>query len=225
MTRNMLRSSQPWYLKIRNLDQDTPPKEFKFDNANTYFPVTAVGTYQILEVRDIGCPGMVGPPNDKFTITMIERPKVRLPPSSAITQKDNIFVRKAVCEGDEDAVELAFVGQPPFTVDYERIYHPEGAPKRHVETNEDRLVAGLSTATVRLETSKAGVHEYKFKRLADGLYDDPREKNMPSPITLQQTVYPRPSITFLNPKKVYKYCLDSAAGEDSIIPIQLTGVC
>jgi nucleoporin POM152 len=207
------------------MDQDVPAKEFKFDNPNTHLPVNEVGTYHIEEVRDSGCPGIVNPPNDKFTVTMIERPKVRLPPSSAITQQGDIFVRKEVCEGDEDAVELAFVGQPPFTVDYERIYRPEGAPKRHIETSDDRLIAGLSTASVRLETSKAGVHEYRFNRLADGLYDDPRDRNMPNRITLQQTVFPRPSITFLNPKKVYKYCLDSAAGEDSIIPIQFTGVC
>ncbi|KAF8250238.1 hypothetical protein K440DRAFT_659681 [Wilcoxina mikolae CBS 423.85] len=214
----------PWFVKVRNIDRDETPTEFKFENPNSALVATQVGTYQIESVRDSGCPGNVlKAPFDKFTVTTIERPKARLPPSGAITAKDDIFIRKPVCEGDEDSVELAFMGQPPFTVDYERTYRPEGTSKRQLDKVQDKLTAGLSTASVRLETSKAGLYEYRFYRLSDGLYDDPRDRNMQSPIVLQQTVNPRPSTAFLNPSKVYKYCLDSAPQEDSIIPIQLVG--
>lgn len=212
-------------MKIRNIDKDEAASEFKFENPNSPLVTTQVGTYQIEAVRDSGCPGNVLKTHDKFTVTTIERPRVRIPPSSAITAQDDILTRKSVCEGDEDSVELAFVGQPPFMVDYERVYRPEGNAKRMVDRFQDKLTAGLSSASVRLETSKPGLYEYRFNRLSDGLYGDPRERNMQTPIVLQQTVNPRPSTAFLNPSKIYKYCLDSAPHEDSVIPIQLIGVC
>jgi nucleoporin POM152 len=223
---SLLTVHQPWFVKVRNIDRDETSTEFKFENPNSVLVATQVGTYQIESVRDSGCPGNVlKAPHDKFTVTTIERPKARLPLSGAITVKDDIFLRKPVCEGDEDSVELAFMGQPPFTVDYERIYRPEGTLKRQIDRVQDKLTAGLSTTSVKLETLKAGLYEYRFFRLSDGLYDDPRDRNMQSPIVLQQTVNSRPSTAFLNPSKVYKYCLDSAPQEDSIIPIQLVGVC
>lgn len=196
----------------------------RLDSPNTSLNVNKMGNYVIEGVRDSECPGTVATaPHNKFSVTMIDRPKVRIPPSGAITMAGNVFIRKEVCEGDEDSVELAFMGQPPFTVEYDRIFTPEGISKRPVEKFSDRIVAGLSTASVRLETSKAGHHEYRFNRVLDVLYDDPRDRNMKTPLLLQQTVNPRPSTAFMNPSKVYKYCLDSAAGEDSIIPIQLFG--
>ncbi|KAI5817083.1 hypothetical protein BZA77DRAFT_387080 [Pyronema omphalodes] len=214
----------PWFAKIRNVDKEQTATEHKFDNANSVLMANKVGTYVIESVRDNACPGSVLPaPHDRFSISTIERPQVRLPPSAHVTKRDEIFTRKEVCEGDEDSVELNFIGSPPFVVNYERLFTPE-SPKKSQEKSVDSLTAGLAQASVRLETSKAGLYEYRFNRLSDSLYDDPKDKNMPSPIVLRQTVNPRPSTAFLNPSKVYKYCLDSAPQDDtSIIPIQLIG--
>jgi len=115
------------------------------------------------------------------------------------------------------------MGQPPFTVDYEQLYRPESTSKRQAEKLH-HLTAGLSTASVRLETSNPGLYQYRFMRITDGLYNDPRDKNMQDPIVIEQTVHARPSTAFVNPSKVYKYCLDTASGEDSVIPIQLRGL-
>lgn len=219
-----LTGEKPWRVVVRNIDKDESGKVVVLNDPNTSLKVKHTGTYVIESVHDDGCPGTVVEPRDRFTVTWIDRPKLRLPPSSSTTFRDDVFVRNEVCEGDEDSVEIAFTGQPPFIAEYERLYRPESGSKRQLEKIDNQLTAGLGSASVRLETSKPGLYVYTFTRVSDGLYDDPREAPTESPIILEQTVHPRPSSMFVNPSKVYKYCLDSAAGEDSIIPIQLQGV-
>lgn len=149
---------------------------------------------------------------------------LKLADSMSTVQDGNVFTRREVCEGDEDAVELAFVGSPPFTIDYDRTFKPDGPDtRRSPEIVHQQLTAGLGIATVRLETSQAGVYQYQFSRITDSLYDDPRESPIRNPIVLQQVVHSRPTTSFTNPNKVYKYCLDAGAGDD-IISIQLHGV-
>lgn len=220
-----LMGESPWTVKIRNTDRDEPAKTLKFTGTNSLLTVKDAGTYVLEEVHDSGCPGSVPKPEDnKFKISWIDRPKLRLAESASTSRKGEHFVRQDVCEGDEDAVELAFTGSPPFTVDYERTFRPEGVheSRRAVEQMPQQLRAGLGVATVRLETNRAGLYQYKFMRIADGLYDSVRESMLKSPFMLEQTVHSRPTTAFADPSKVYKYCLDAGAGDD-IIPIHLHG--
>lgn len=220
-----LTGESPWTVRIRNADRDEPAKTFKFTGTNSYLTVNDAGTYYLEDVRDNGCPGSVAGADSTFKISWIDRPKLRLAESVSTTRKGDGFVRQDVCEGDEDSVELAFTGSPPFLVDYDITLKPDGSSdsKRSLEHSSHQLRAGLGVATVRLETSRAGLYQYKFKSLADGLYDNPRESLLKNPFTLEQTVHSRPTTNFANPSKVYKYCLDAGAGDD-IIPIQLHGI-
>jgi hypothetical protein len=100
------------------------------------------------------------------------------------------------------------------------IFRSESAPKIHVEINEYRPVVGLSTETVG-ETSKAGLYKlYHCNRLADCRYDDQRDSKMPNPIMVQEILYPRPSITFLDPTDSAQIQFDSTASKDIIIAIE-----
>lgn len=76
-------------------------------------------------------------------------------------------------------------------------------------------------APIRADTSKSGVYEYTFMKLADSRYD--HSKKHFSPLTVQQTVNPRPSARFNNPGKTYSYCSREADGEE-VIPMTLEGV-
>lgn len=219
-----LAGESPWTVKIRNMDREDPAKTFKFTGTNSYLTVKEAGTYKLEDVFDNGCPGSVTGPDSTFKIAWIDRPKLRLSESASTSKKGSGFVRQDVCEGDEDAVELAFTGSPPFMVEYDRTFKPEGDDsRRSIEQTPQQLRAGLGVATVRLETSRAGLYRYTFMRIADGLYDNPRESMLKHPFDLQQTVHSRPTTSFANPNKVYKYCLDAGAGDD-IIPIQLHGI-
>lgn len=81
--------------------------------------------------------------------------------------------------------------------------------------------AALGKATIAMETSKAGMYEYKFSELSDALYDhDPKKF---SPLVLEQKVNRKPSAQFVKPGQSYKYCKEELAG-DEVIPIKLDGV-
>lgn len=220
-----LTGEAPWLVNLRNVDTGKTMKDVLFRDANTELEVTDIGTYVIDSVFDSGCPGTVVESANTFTVTTIARPQIKLPASASMTVADNGIVRRNdICEGDEDAVELAFTGTPPFMIDYDRSYKPPSKSKYSAEKTDHKLTAGLGVASVRLESSKAGNYLYKFNNIQDNLYGDPRDRNIKKPIMLEQLVHPRPTTSFAYPNKVYKYCLDSAAGEDSIIPILLEGV-
>jgi nucleoporin POM152 len=82
--------------------------------------------------------------------------------------------------------------------------------------------AALSSATIQLETSKAGIYEYKLTEISDQNYDHNPKRF--TPITLQQRVHPRPSAKFTYPGKTYNFCSSSQDSGDEVIPITLTGV-
>lgn len=119
-------------------------------------------------------------------------------------------------------MEVVFLGTPPFIVDYEQRFKPEGG--RSFDKTVKTVTAGLGSATIRLESGAAGIYQYHFNQVADSLYDNPKDRNVRSPIILEQNVSPRPNVAFVTPNRVYKYCLDSASGEDNSIPMQFTGV-
>lgn len=78
-----------------------------------------------------------------------------------------------------------------------------------------------STTSIRTDTVKPGTYEYSFFKLADARYDH-SPKHF-SPVTIQQTVNPRPSARFNHPGKTYSYCSREADGEE-VIPVTLEGV-
>jgi nucleoporin POM152 len=77
------------------------------------------------------------------------------------------------------------------------------------------------TASVRVQTAKAGTYEYKFVEISDSKYN--HDKKYFTPITVQQTVNPRPSAKFNTPGKTYSYCSRESDGEE-VIPMTFEGV-
>ena len=111
------------------------------------------------------------------------------------------------------------VGNAPFDISYQTQQNdPRG--KLVSVRNKDLHVAG-GAASIRAETSQAGTYEYTFKKLADSRYDHSNKHF--SPITIKQTIHPRPSARFDKPGKTYSYCSRESEGEE-VIPITLEGV-
>lgn len=71
-----------------------------------------------------------------------------------------------------------------------------------------------------MDTSQAGLVEYRFTELGDLNYDNDGKHF--APFAIQQRVHPRPSAKFTNPGKTYSYCSVESAGEE-VIPITLSG--
>ena len=214
-----LQGEPPWIVRYRNLDDvETGITESMFTNSNDEIKVDKAGSYEIVQVNDATCPGNVDTAANRFKVEWIPRPKVHVSESAAIELSQDKYVKREVCEGDEDVVEVSFTGTPPFHVEYNHHVKPErGSHLSHT----NKFTAGINLASIRMETIGAGTHQYKISKVADLSYDhNPRKY---SPITIEQRVHARPSAAFVEGGKTYRYCKEEDAGGESV-PIALNGL-
>lgn len=214
-----LTGESPWtvhYRRHEDSDSRTVVKTFKY--ANDILELTPAGMYELIDVHDASCPGSVDGSASNFEVLWIQRPSLGVAGSGMIERVGYKYVKKEICEGDEDAVDVSLTGTPPYNIKYEQHRKPDRGP---ASLSEKRITAGLSTASIRMETSQAGLYEYRFLELGDSLYDHDRRKF--SPLIVQQAVNPRPSARFTDAGKTYSYCKEDEAG-DEVIPVTLSGL-
>jgi len=213
-----LTGDPPWTVSYRSQHESNPVVlQAKMYYPNGDIEVNKPGVYEIISVRDNECPGAIDASANQFEVSTIERPTVAVISVSDIESRDGILIKKAVCEGDQDAMELSFTGNPPYHVKYEVHVKPKRG-SASVSMRGD--TAGLNAASIRMETSQAGFVEYKFTELGDQLYEHDRRKF--APLSVQQTIHSRPSAAFNHIGKTYSYCREEEAG-DQVIPISLVG--
>lgn len=107
-----LTGEAPWTIKYRNLDDETNEViEKKVQYANDIIKVNRRGTYEILEVRDDKCPGSVDPKASTFDVDWFSRPEIKLSDSTSLAAQGSKFIKREVCEGDVDSVELNLFGK------------------------------------------------------------------------------------------------------------------
>ncbi|KAK9465027.1 hypothetical protein V1512DRAFT_277777 [Lipomyces arxii] len=177
------------------------------------------GTYEIMDAADAYCPGAkIG--STTFELSWFEQPRLRLVESPLLERKDEAtFVRRAICEGDEDNVEVALYGSPPFAISYEREYN---GPDKSVKVVKYDLEAVTKYANIPMEASKFGDYKYLFSGIVDSVYSNPRIVNEAfTPITIKQAVFQRPEASFVNPGTVYRSCLRAEVEDGSIDPIMI----
>lgn len=214
-----LQGEPPWTVTYRNRDDATSQTiERILRDSNDHIEATSEGTYEIVDVRDAHCPGGVDTSAYQFSVSWIPRPSIEILESPLVKYTRGTYVKKEVCEGDEDVTEISFTGTAPFNVEYEQRHKPDHGSQ---STSTKRFSAGLNMASLRMETSEAGTYDYKFSKLGDTSYNhDPRTF---IPITVQQLVHPKPSARFTEAGKTYRYCQEEEAG-DEIVPISLIGL-
>ena len=214
-----LTGEAPWTINYRRVtDPDEVRHKKVLQSKNDFLEALTQGIYEITTVKDAFCPGTVELPASQFEVSWIPRPSIRVVESSSLEVHDNRYSKKAVCEGDQDSLEVSLTGNPPYHVKYEIYLTPE---RGSVSLSTKDLVAGLGGSFVRMETPQAGLYEYKFTELGDNLYDHDKRKF--SPMTVQQRVFSRPSAKFDNTGKTYSYCKEEQTG-DEYIPITFTGI-
>lgn len=213
-----LQGESPWTVEYRKLGHpDEEVKTSLFRNSNDEIRVKDAGIYELVQVNDATCPGNVDPASDRFTVSWIPRPSVQVVGSAAMEYLQDKFVKKDICEGDEDAVELSFTGTPPFDVEYSHHLKPERGPQ---STSTKKFTAGISLASVRMESVEAGLHQYLISKLSDVSYNhNPRKF---SPLAIEQFVHARPTAAFVEGGMTYKYCKEEEAGGENV-PISLKG--
>lgn len=226
----------PWSIKYRNLDDPSGTiLEQSARLTNDVVKVNQRGTYELLEVSDDQCPGTVDPAASQFDVEWFPRPKIRIADSAVLIPDGNKYVKREVCEGDIDAVEVNLIGMcpsvtnmspytnlltgsAPYNVKYQVRHKPIHGSGSIINKEFE---AALGVATISMDTSKAGSYEYKFSELSDALYDHEAKKY--TPVILEQKVNRKPSAHFVKPGQSYKYCKEELDGNE-VIPIKLEGV-
>lgn len=204
----------PW--TVQYTDPSGRSHQMTASKPNDKIEVSVPGTYELTELHDSSCPGQVDETANKFDVSLIPRPEMRIARSSEKDTANTIF-KQDICEGDEDAVEIYFKGLPPFKAQYAQKIKPLSgtmSPK-----NKD-LRAALNVASLRMDTSQAGAYEYIFDKLSDSNYDHTPGRF--SPLKVKQTVHQRPSAAFDKPGKTYSFCNADAEGDEEI-PVTFSG--
>ena len=209
----------PWTIRFRRQrDHLSDVEERRIQSFNDVLAVSSEGLYELLDVRDAFCPGLVDANASKFEIAWIPRPAMEVSESSVISREGAHYIKKSVCEGDLDVLDVRFAGKSPFLVKYDvdgKAAKSSNAVRASREENH-----ALSSAIINMDTHRAGLYNYRFKALGDQLYN--ADEHQFSPLIVQQRVEARPSARFEEPDKTYSYCKTATADNEGI-PIRLTG--
>ncbi|KAH8887072.1 putative nuclear pore protein [Thozetella sp. PMI_491] len=207
----------PWKVSYRLVGDESKTVEKLIRNNNDHIVVTSRGTYELVDVYDNQCHGSVDPKTSKFEVDWFPRPELSLVPAESISERDGVFIKRDVCEGDMDGFEVSLKGSPPYHVEYQLTHKPANGPGL---INKREFDAALGKALIQMETAKAGTYKYIFSSLADNLYNSDKKFR---PLVLEQTVNAKPSVSFNKPGQSFKYCASEEAAEDKI-PLTLVGV-
>jgi nucleoporin POM152 len=102
----------PWTVKYTNLN-DTSGKiiEKQLRSSNDFIKVVRDGVYKLLEVSDNQCPGTIDSLASTFEVEWLPRPYIKFADTAIVIPEGNKFVKREVCEGDIDAVEVNLIGK------------------------------------------------------------------------------------------------------------------
>ncbi len=105
-----LTGQTPWTVKYRHTDSIHPITKILRHN-NDHLEVNKPGTYELVDIRDAVCPGVVDESASKFEVEWLPRPSVKVSESAAVDLVGGKYIKKDVCEGDEDATEITLSGK------------------------------------------------------------------------------------------------------------------
>ncbi|KAI1804670.1 hypothetical protein F4811DRAFT_519404 [Daldinia bambusicola] len=209
----------PWIVTYRNLNGTSEEPGVRVaKTGNDFIEAKERGTYEIIDVRDHGCSGIINPQAKIFEVKWYPRPELSFSPSESIrpAEKENKFIKRDVCEGDVDGFEVSLQGSPPYHVEYEVKHKPKAGSGSVARKEFD---AALGKASISLDTAKAGLYTYTFSGLSDNLYNS---KQSSHPLILEQTINPKPFASFVKPGQTFKMCMSEHSPQESI-PIRLEG--
>ncbi|KZT54109.1 hypothetical protein CALCODRAFT_500232 [Calocera cornea HHB12733] len=186
----------PIRVRWENLD-DGVPHWTTVRGQSEDLTVSHAGRYRLLEVVDAhGCAGYCDE-QISAPITFIDRPSVHWPTTAGEQVQNGKIVRKAICEGGSDHVDLELSGTPLFTVNYKHELEGHASEAPPLE-----IASPLKSARIELVSSPPGKHLYSIYGMKDTNYDI-RTPNLPS---LEQEVLAKPSASFKSDARL-PFCL------------------
>ncbi|KAI6120638.1 hypothetical protein EDD16DRAFT_1692102 [Pisolithus croceorrhizus] len=212
----------PWKVKYRRMDTPDLVQAVVLASPNDYLRVKGKGTYELVEVNDIQCPGIVIPGDNTYEVDWVPRPSARLDlQMPAVYEPYNrSHILPAICQGHDDYVDLELSGsctcygvRPPFQIMY------------NVATNADSI---QHRTRFQLHTSTPGRKYYEVKQIGDAAYPLHKDARTLIPrserLLFEQEIFRKPSAKFKTDNRL-SYCLnDSPDGTillDGTPPFQL----
>lgn len=206
----------PWTVRFKNSKPGSQIFERRFVHENSVLTVQDEGVYELVQITDDSCPGVIDESAKTFEVSWIPRPHIVMVGGTPVG-KDGLFEKPEVCQGDGDSLELKLSGNAPFSVRYE---HQHKADSGSSSVRSQTLKTALHATTLEMDTSAPGLHTYKFAEVGDNLYT--RDSGDRRPVIVTQKVNPLPSARFDSPGRIYGFCKEDDSGEESI-PITLQG--
>ncbi|PKY45320.1 hypothetical protein RhiirA4_443664 [Rhizophagus irregularis] len=197
---------------IYHLDMDNARKAYDLVNPNSILTVTEPGRYELLEVKDSYCLGIVIPEKKEIEAKWLPKPFLRIAEGEAEPlPQTGYFKRNSICAGKEDTLGLVLQGRAPWVINYKIISNRE--------TIVHQQTIGFPSTRIRLMTENPGLHIYNFSSIADDVYTEQNEMLL----ILEQAVLSNPSARFVNRDIVY-HCVGTAFTRDDSIMIEMDGV-
>ncbi|CAG8724177.1 4862_t:CDS:2, partial [Acaulospora morrowiae] len=194
----------PWNITYRYIGDDKVRHVHDLQNPNSYLVEEKPGRYELLEVKDSFCHGLIIPELKEIEARWYPRPSLRIADGEAELLPQKGYRRRHVCEGIEDTIGLILEGRAPWSIYYTIVTSNE-------QTSHQQRI-GFPTTRIRLMTEKPGRYLYNFSSIADDVYTDPS----PVTLTLEQAVVEKPAAQFLTSDIIY-HCV----GNSFIDPIDI----
>ncbi|KAG5722295.1 putative nucleoporin [Termitomyces sp. T112] len=204
-----LTGDAPWRLKYRHLD-DNKVLTRTLNNPNEELLVTQKGTFEILDIADSRCPGMVITEASTFEVNWVPRPsaKLSLETKSRYEPHNSSHILPPVCEGTADYVDLDLTGRPPFEIMYNIGQNDNGGTKIIDQPTFNSI---QPRTRFQLRTSHHGRMYYEVKQIGDADYPLAKHRNAVIPrgdrLLFEQEIFMRPSARFKNRNRM-SYCLN-----------------
>jgi nucleoporin POM152 len=108
-----LEGEGPWHVSYTNIDEPDP-KIIRVDmkRTNDFIKVKQSGIYRIVDVSDSHCPGVVDLSGETFEVQWFSRPDIKVADKAGLVTDGKRQLKREVCEGDIDAVEIILKGEP-----------------------------------------------------------------------------------------------------------------
>jgi nucleoporin POM152 len=103
-----LTGTGPWQLGYKT------PHGFesqRVHSANDFITTKEDGTYELVSVRDGICPGTIDERANRFELAWVPRPELKIGETSTLTLQGGVYVKDAVCEGEEDSFDVVLGGK------------------------------------------------------------------------------------------------------------------
>ncbi|KAJ3101892.1 hypothetical protein HDU97_001005 [Phlyctochytrium planicorne] len=154
--------------------------------------VSEPGTYKLLEIKDKYCSGRTLAPSE-CEVSLIPRPTIEIPTTEYSTIESGNYVRRSVCEGSDDTLELLFSGKAAFSLSYSHSFRSDLSQTDKTVSVEEKFSSKV--ARLPLDTANPGDHIYRFGQISDNNYKiaDPAPKY----VSLSQRVIRKPDAMFI----------------------------